>query len=131
MTSDAGLIGFLSGHVMLAQRIWGQDSAFLSESGERYRQVMSALHVKRARWYLARGRAAEGRADVAAAGDVAPLSLRLLAGLPAPLMSVMGAARRTMRGARPLLPLMAGVVAFTTVASASTIPMLLAAFRFL
>jgi hypothetical protein len=92
--SDAGAIGLLTGHLMLAQRIWGQDESFLREHQARYAEVLAMVHVKRARWYLSRGLAHEGRAEVAAAGRAASVSLRVLAHTPAPLLSVAGRVRR-------------------------------------
>jgi glycosyltransferase involved in cell wall biosynthesis len=94
VTSDAGLIGFLSGHLTLAKRIWGTDPVFLSQEAERYRAVIAALHVQRARWFLSRGRTKEARSELLAAGSGIPMALRMLAGLPSPVLGTMGAARR-------------------------------------
>lgn len=94
VTSDAGLVGFLTGHITLAKRIWGEDESFLRTESARYRRVMESIHLKRARWFLSRGHTLEARADLAAAGAAAPMSLRLLSAVPGPLMSAMGVVRR-------------------------------------
>lgn len=94
VSSDAGLVGLLTGHLTLAKRIWGTDETFLGAHGDRYRNVIASVHLRRARWYLSRGLTTLARADLSAAGRVAPLSLRLLAGIPGPVMRSVGAARR-------------------------------------
>jgi glycosyltransferase involved in cell wall biosynthesis len=99
LTSDAGAIGYLNGHLQLAQRIWGQDPAFLEGHEQLYTQVIASIHLKRARWYLSRGLTAAARADLAAAGTAAPRSLKLLAALPGPMLSIAGRMRRRAIGA--------------------------------
>jgi glycosyltransferase involved in cell wall biosynthesis len=94
VSSEAGLIGLLTGHLTLAQRIWGTDEAFLEHNRARYLEVIALVRLKRARWYLSRGYAREGRAEVAAARAFASLSLKLLATAPAPLLYVAGRLRR-------------------------------------
>jgi glycosyltransferase involved in cell wall biosynthesis len=94
LTSAAGMIGYLNAHLQLAQRIWGADMAFLKQNAQLYDEVIASIRLQRARWYLSRGRKAEARADLESVATV-PRSLRLLAGLPAPLLALVGAARRT------------------------------------
>lgn len=94
VTGNAGLIGYLNCHLSLAERIWGRDAAFLAHRRSEYLEVTSSIHLKRARWYVSRGRTDEARADLAAAGAGAPRSLRFMVALPRPLLSAAGRARR-------------------------------------
>ena len=94
ITSSAGLIGFLNCHLELVTRVWGSDPDFLQQHRALYDGVVSSIRLKRARWYVSRGRTREARADLAAAGGIAPRSLKFMVGLPGPLLSVAGGARR-------------------------------------
>jgi glycosyltransferase involved in cell wall biosynthesis len=95
ITSSAGLIGYLTAHLALAERIWGQDYAFLQRERELYENVVTGLRLKRARWYLSRGMKAQARADLATLrGRETPRSLRMLASLPASLLNALGSVRR-------------------------------------
>ncbi|HEY0808682.1 MAG TPA: glycosyltransferase family 2 protein [Longimicrobiales bacterium] len=94
LTSRAGLIGFLNCHLELAERIWGHDTDFQHQHHALYDDVIASIRLKRARWYVSRGRTHEARADLAAVGGVAPRSLKFMVGLPGPLLSAAGGARR-------------------------------------
>lgn len=82
VTSNAGLIGFHTGHLMLATTVWGQDSDFLARHREHYERTIAAIHLRRARALIAAGRNVEARADVMAAREHAPQLLRMLAAMP-------------------------------------------------
>ena len=94
VTSDAGVIGVLDSRVQIAERIWGQDEAFLREHGELYARLLTDTHTSRARWYLSRGMTSEARQAIVDAGESAPRALRMLAMLPAPVLSALGGVRR-------------------------------------
>jgi hypothetical protein len=80
--------------LLLLERIWGADPAFMARHGERLRAKVEELHVRRARWLLRRGRPDEARAELAAAGG-GPWTHRLLARLPGPFVR---GALRVLRG---------------------------------
>jgi glycosyltransferase involved in cell wall biosynthesis len=94
LTGTAGLIGYLNCHLCLAERIYGRDQEFLTDHGPEYREVVRSIRIRRAKWLLSRGRTNEARVDLAAVGAGAPRSLKLMAGLPSPLLSAAGNARR-------------------------------------
>ena len=80
--------------LVLLERIWGADPAFMARHGDHQRAAVRDLHVRRARWCLRQGRSREARAELAAAGG-GPLSHRVLAALPGPLVR---GALRVLRG---------------------------------
>ncbi len=94
VTSQAGRIGYLDAHLTIVERIYGRDEEFVRAHAREYREVLVSIHTQRARWYLSRGRAREARSEIRAAGGGVPRSLRLLAGLPSPLLNAAGGARR-------------------------------------
>jgi glycosyltransferase involved in cell wall biosynthesis len=94
ITTSAGIIGYLNCHLLLAQRIWGKDAAFLARNGQLYKEVITSIYLARARWHLSHGDPVAARADLAAVGAAAPRALTLLAGFPSSLLSFAGEARR-------------------------------------
>ncbi len=93
VTSNAGLIGFHTGHLMLAKKVWGQDPAFLAQHHDHFDRTVAAIHLRRARALIAAGRNVEARADIAAARERAPQLLRFLAAMPQIFVRMIMAAR--------------------------------------
>ncbi|MCC7138494.1 MAG: glycosyltransferase family 2 protein [Planctomycetes bacterium] len=85
---------FAQARLTVLDRVWGHDEAFQRAHGARYREVVTALELVRARRLLRAGRSTEAREALARAGH-APLSLRALAALPGPLVR---GALRLLRG---------------------------------
>ncbi|MFN8516358.1 MAG: glycosyltransferase family A protein [Chloroflexia bacterium] len=104
--------GFWSEYLTMAQRLWGADEAFLAQHGERYRAALARAYRRRARWLIKEGRTAEARADLRAAGEIAPVE-RLLATLPGraipvPLVRHLRFTWRRWRRGRALAPVPVG-----------------------
>lgn len=79
-------------------RFWGTDPEFLAAHGPAYARKVASEHRKLAQWLLVRGRAAEAREHLRRAGDV-PLSHRILASLPGPLVTgLLGLRRALLKG---------------------------------
>src|SRR4029079_14700964 len=71
--------------LVLLDRIWSADAAFMAAHGARHRAAFERPHVRRARCLLRNGGTTEARGELAAAGG-GPLSHRLLARLPGGLV---------------------------------------------
>lgn len=71
----------LQTRLVIVERVWGRDAAFLAEHGDTYEALRRALELALAREYLARGEVGQARAALTRAGS-GPWSYRLLARLP-------------------------------------------------
>jgi glycosyltransferase involved in cell wall biosynthesis len=95
--TDVNVHALASARLTLLDRIWGRDEAFRRQYGDRLERARRAQHLKRARWLLARGRTAEARGDLRQTPG-SPLSYRLLAALPGPVVRGLLGLRRLVRG---------------------------------
>jgi glycosyltransferase involved in cell wall biosynthesis len=87
--------------VIILNRVWGSDAAFLARHGERFRQVLAAHQQAKVRGLLVRGRTREARAELRMAGGAVTLSERALASLPGACTRAILAVRRRLRGGVP------------------------------
>lgn len=79
--------------ITLLERVWGDDAEFQARHGDRYHQTLAAARVKRARALLRDGQFAAARAELRRTTR-GPRVMRLLAGLPAPLVQLAVLLRR-------------------------------------
>ena len=82
-----------SARMVLLERLWGRDEAYLAAHGERFRRHLGELHRVKAAWLLRKGRSREARGELRLAGGSATAKLRMLALLPEPLVRWMGRVR--------------------------------------
>ncbi|HYV38806.1 MAG TPA: glycosyltransferase family 2 protein [Gemmataceae bacterium] len=97
--TDVDIYALASARVLLLDRIWGSDPAFVAQHGDRLEKCRREQRIKRARWLVVRGRTREARADLREAGSC-PLSLKMLAALPGPMARGLLKVRRLVRGER-------------------------------
>jgi glycosyltransferase involved in cell wall biosynthesis len=95
--TDADSYRAAEARLTIMERVWGSDPEFLAAHGERFARVRAVQYVRKARWLIVRGRTREARAELRQAGG-GPLSYRLLAALPGPLVRGLFACRRALRG---------------------------------
>jgi hypothetical protein len=79
-------------------RIWGRDQAFLSEHGDELRERIDEQRALRAQALLRHGETEAARRELRLLGPGAPLSHRVLAMLPGPVVKAGVEARRFLRG---------------------------------
>ena len=83
-------------NLVVLERVWGGDPAFLSAHGAEYRKVVDDLRRARADDLLLLGRLREAREELGRMQS-APLAHRLLTGLPDPLARALLGLRRRLR----------------------------------
>jgi glycosyltransferase involved in cell wall biosynthesis len=71
----------LPARLKLLERLWGSDEEFLRAHGERYREVLHQVRLRRVKQLLAAGRPEEARGELGRMGRP-PLKLRWLCHLP-------------------------------------------------
>ncbi len=98
LTALEPLVG-AEARLLLLSRVWGSDAEFLADPARRaaYEGVVREQHRIRARRLIALGRPKEAREAIRLAGG-APLSHRVLAHLPAPLLRLATGVRSLTRG---------------------------------
>jgi GT2 family glycosyltransferase len=79
--------------IVVLERVWGADAAFLATHGEDYRRVVDALRLKHVVMLVRQARMADARAELAAVRHP-PFSYRLLTRVPAPLARIARASWR-------------------------------------
>jgi glycosyltransferase involved in cell wall biosynthesis len=100
--TDADAFAAASARLTILERVWGRDEKFLANDGADYRRRRREFHQLRARWLLCRGRTREAREDLQQAG-AGPLTDRVLAALPGPVVRGLFGLRRLVRGQAPAL----------------------------
>ena len=85
-------------NLVVLERVWGSDPAFLAAHGAEYQAVVDGLRRARADDLILLGRLREAREELARMQHP-PLSHRLLAGLPAPLVKLLLGLRGRLRTA--------------------------------
>jgi len=83
--SDADIMSRATNHITILERVWGGDKDFLNQHGRHYQKAVAAQRLIKARELLSLRRTREARAELRLAGE-SPLSLRVLALLPSPIM---------------------------------------------
>lgn len=91
--TDADQFDLLSNRLSMTERLWGADERFRKEHGQLYDATVARIHHERAKWYLSRGWMHEARADLLRAGAGVSYMF-MLASLPGPMVSLLGALRR-------------------------------------
>jgi hypothetical protein len=94
--TDAGVFKVACARLKILDRVWGADAAFLAQHGESFARRRAAQHLQRAACLIHQGRTGEARCDLRQAG-ASPLSYRLLAALPGPLVRGLLGLRRALR----------------------------------
>jgi len=74
--------------IKMLERTFGADEQFLARRGERFREMLKAEYLIRARYLIRNGRRKEAREELRLAGG-GTLPLRLLAAIPGPLWRLM------------------------------------------
>lgn len=90
-------VAALDTHLKILERVYPGHQKFMARHGSAYETKRQALLRDKLATLLVQGRAIEARQTVRAMTG-APLSLRVLAGLPSPLVKVLLAMRRKLRG---------------------------------
>jgi len=85
--------------LQLVQRIWGSDEQFMADHDQWVRGVVNEQHLIRARWLLKHGQSREARQELRLAGG-GPLSHRVLAVLPGPVVRGLLGLRQALREKR-------------------------------
>jgi glycosyltransferase involved in cell wall biosynthesis len=83
--------------ILILQRVWGSDPAFLARHEARYREVLASHRRARAKELLALGRTREARDEFRLAGRASFVD-RTLAAIPGPLTRAIVTVRRRLRG---------------------------------
>lgn len=94
--TDADSIKQATARITLLQRIWGEDECFLRAHSARYRSLLKAQYLARARARISSGQLHEAKEDLKAFGG--PLAYRLLLSLPSALVRNILGVRRSLRG---------------------------------
>lgn len=82
--TDADTLVRASMRLLLRERIWGSDAAFLQVHGELYRALQNEGRLQKAKGLIAHGRVREARAELSSLPAV-PALVRTLAALPGPV----------------------------------------------
>jgi hypothetical protein len=94
--TDADAIKQTTARISVLERVWGADEQFLRTHAARYRAILKAQYVRRARLRIAMGQLNDAKEDLKVLGG--PLAYRLLASLPLRLVrSIVGAWRKARR----------------------------------
>jgi glycosyltransferase involved in cell wall biosynthesis len=97
LSADASSYHLACARLILLERIWGKDQAFLAQHGEAFTHKRTEQLLKKARWLIAHGRTREARGDLRQL-ERAPLSYRMLAALPGPIVRTLLGLRRLLTG---------------------------------
>ena len=91
--TDVGAIQQATERIKLLHRVWGADESFLKTHFSRFRGVLNAQHLRKARHLIKDGRMGEAKEDLKIIGG-GPWSYRLLVNLPSSLISIILDTRR-------------------------------------
>ncbi|MBI3805585.1 MAG: glycosyltransferase family 2 protein [Nitrospirae bacterium] len=94
--TDAHAFDSATARIKVLERVWGSDQAFLEKQGDRYREILATQRVIRAKELLCMGRTREAGTELQLVEN-APLSCRLLASLPGPLVQSLLSMRQSFR----------------------------------
>ena len=83
--------------IIVLDRVWGSDQAFLAKYGPEYRRVIEELRLQRAVILIRQGRTREARAELDQIEQV-PFRYRALSRVPGPLVRGFRSVWRTVRG---------------------------------
>lgn len=83
-------------HLKILERTWGHDAAFLQAHEPVYRQILQTWRLRFVADLISLGRTAEA-GETLRKMDASPLSFRLLAALPGPLVRLLVSIRRRLR----------------------------------
>lgn len=87
--------------LVVLERVWGLDQAFLERHREEYDREVRQQHLFRARWLICQGRTREARTELQLAGQ-SPAAYRFLASLPGFVAKGLLRARRVVQGGRSI-----------------------------
>ncbi len=83
--SQQGVLHKVGATIVVLERVWGADAAFLASHGREYRRVLDALRLRHVGLLARQGRMAEARAELGAV-ERPPFRYRVLTTAPAPLV---------------------------------------------
>jgi hypothetical protein len=92
--TDVGAIQQATERIKLLHRVWGADKSLLKTHSSRFRSVLNAQHLRRARHLIKDGKMQEAKEDLRIIGG-GPWSYRLLSRLPSSLISILLYMRRS------------------------------------
>ncbi|MEW6050271.1 MAG: glycosyltransferase family 2 protein [Candidatus Zixiibacteriota bacterium] len=98
LTDNAGLKRSHA-HVTILERVWGSDRAFMEKHGEAYRRKLAQVRLERIADLIAVGQTGVARNELHRI-EHAPLSYRLMAGVPGPLARNLFRLKRALAGRR-------------------------------
>jgi glycosyltransferase involved in cell wall biosynthesis len=95
--TDADWVARAESRLVVLKNVWGSDAEFLSRHGAEYNAVVYSQQLAKVRGLLVLGRTRQARHEILNLTGV-PLSYRLAAWMPGPLVGVLVEASRALRG---------------------------------
>jgi glycosyltransferase involved in cell wall biosynthesis len=93
----ADILNTATARITLMQRVWGEDQEFLRLNGDLYRRTLDQQRLERVRGLITHGDTRKARSEIRDLRPV-PLSYRLLASMPGPVVSTIVKLKRKVAG---------------------------------